>query len=99
MSGFVFFFSSSVTSFLNENLTENTLIMLSYLWGPLLNSDILKSELLSNTTIQNHFVKIGTFLDSMAQNGYSDSSLKTPLHGVIKKTKIVSQHRDVFFRG
>jgi len=36
VSGFVFFFSSSVTSFLNENLTENTLIMLSYLWGPLL---------------------------------------------------------------
>jgi hypothetical protein len=32
----------------------------------------------------------------MAQNGYCDSSLKTPLHGVIKKTKIVSQHRDVF---
>jgi len=27
--------SSSVTSLLNANLTENTLIMLSYLWGPL----------------------------------------------------------------
>jgi len=36
VSGFVFFFSSSVTSLLNANLTENTLIMLSYLWGPLL---------------------------------------------------------------
>jgi hypothetical protein len=36
VSDFVFFFSSSVTSFLNGNLTENTLIMLSYLWGPLL---------------------------------------------------------------
>jgi len=36
VNGFVFFFSSSVTSFLNGNLTENTLIMLSYLWGPLL---------------------------------------------------------------
>jgi integrase len=65
----------------------------------LLSSDIPESELLSNTTIQNHFVKIGTFLDWMAQNGYCDSSLKTPLHGVIKKTKIVSQHRDVFTEG
>ncbi len=62
----------------------------------LLNSDIPKSDLLSNITIQNHFAKISTFLDWMAQNGYCDSSLKTPLHGVIKKTKAVSQDRDVF---
>jgi hypothetical protein len=44
VSGFVFFFSSSVTSFLNENLTENTLIMLSYLWGPLLQLWVLNGN-------------------------------------------------------
>lgn len=30
-----------------------------------------------------------------ALNGYCDSSLKTPLHGVIKKTKTVSQEKEV----
>jgi len=33
---FRLFLLMSVTTFLNENLTENTLIGLSYLWGPLL---------------------------------------------------------------
>ena len=56
----------------------------------LLSSDIRKSKLLSNLTIQNHSVKIGIFLDWMAQNGYCDSVLKIPFYGVIKKTKIVS---------
>ena len=62
----------------------------------LLNSNIPAEDLLSNTTIQNNFVKIGTFLDWMSQNGYCDLSLKTPLHRVIKKTKVASQDRDIF---
>lgn len=62
----------------------------------LINSDIPAEDLLSNTTVQNNFVKIGTFLDWMGQNGYCDLSLKTPLHRVIKKTTVASQDRDIF---
>ena len=62
----------------------------------LLNSEIPEADLLSKGTIHNHFVAISTFLDWMSQNGYCDLSLKTPLHRVIKKTKVDSHDRDVF---
>jgi len=62
----------------------------------ILQSNVPDSDLLSKTTVQNHFVKIATFLKWMAQNGYSDASLATPLHGVIKKTTAASDDRDVF---
>jgi integrase len=62
----------------------------------LLGSDIPEEDLLSNTTVHNHFVKIATFLKWMAQNGYCHPSLETPLHGVIKKTKSIDEHRDAF---
>lgn len=58
--------------------------------------EIPKSDLLSGTTIKNRFVKVGTFLTWLAKNGYADSSLETPLHGVIKKSKRASEDRDVF---
>ena len=62
----------------------------------LINSEIPENDLLSKTTVKNHFVVIGAFLDWIGQNGYCDSSLRTPLHGVIKKTKLDSDYRDVF---
>ena len=75
---------NKVKQYRNKSITE------------LLNSDIPAEDLLSNTTIQNNFVKIGTFLDWIGQNEYCDLLLKTPLHRVIKKTTLDSDERNAF---
>lgn len=61
----------------------------------LLNLSIPDEDLLSDTTIKNNFIKIGTFLTWLARNGYADTDLQTPLHGVIKRKQSASLDRDI----
>jgi integrase len=64
--------------------------------GELQQLNIPSKDIVSDTTIKNHFTKISSFIAWCSDNDYSQSDLQKPLHGVIKKTKTNSQYRDTF---
>ena len=62
----------------------------------LMEMDIPSEDLLSNTTIGNHFVKIASFLAWLHENDFVQSNLSSPLRRVIKKERPDSELRSAF---
>jgi len=62
----------------------------------LMEMDIPPEDLLSNTTIGNHFVKIASFLAWLHENDFLQSNLSSPLRRVIKKERPDSELRSAF---
>ena len=58
--------------------------------------EIPPSDLLSNTTISNHFVKVASFLSWLSENDLAESDLSSPLRRVIKKDRPDSELRSEF---
>ena len=58
--------------------------------------DIPYQDLLSNTTVSNHFVKIASFLAWLSENDFAESNLSSPLRRVIKKDRPDSELRSEF---
>ena len=58
--------------------------------------DIPHQDLLSNTTVSNHFVKIASFLAWLSENDFAESNLSSPLRRVIKKDRPDSELRSEF---
>jgi len=62
----------------------------------LLEMDIPCQDLLSNTTISNHFVKVASFLAWLSQNDLAGYNLSSPLRRVIRKDRSDSELRAAF---
>jgi integrase len=62
----------------------------------LIEMDISPHDLLSNTTISNHFVKVASFLSWLSENDLAEYNLCSPLKRVIKKDKSDSELRSEF---
>jgi integrase len=65
----------------------------------LMTMDIPSEDLLSNTTVGNHFVKIASFLAWLFENDFLQSNLSSPLRRVIKKERPDSELRSEFTNG
>lgn len=62
----------------------------------LMTMDIPSQDLLGNTTISNHFVKIASFLSWLSENDLAATNLSSPLRRVIRKDKSDSELRSAF---
>lgn len=62
----------------------------------LMDMEIPNRDLLSSTTISNHFVKVSSFLSWLSENDLAKTNLSSPLRRVIKKDKSDYELRSAF---
>jgi integrase len=72
------------------------LIYIGRTFKQLMEMEIPHRDLLSSTTISNHFVKVSSFLSWLSENDLAKTNLSSPLRRVIKKDKSDYELRSAF---